>query len=197
MARRIEALSAWEIAGSSRTTAELRREYSKLAYKARQRLGAIERTFGSKAEVVQRHSGDFGTLGSLGKVNRTQLAQELAATRRFLASGSSRVREYAQVRQNAIESFHRSGYDFVNDSNLDDLYQFLEDARARHLGSIYGSDQLVETFERAQKRGLTSEQLLGNIEYWAENAPKKPKLYKSRSSSREDFVEASKKWIQY
>lgn len=197
MARRIEALSAWEIAGSSRTTAELRREYSKLAYKARQRLGAIERVFGSKAEVVQRHSGDFGTLGSLGKVNRTQLAQELAATRRFLASGSSRVREYAQVRQNAIESFHRSGYDFVNDSNLDDLYQFLEDARARHLGSIYGSDQLVETFERAQKRGLTSEQLLGNIEYWAENAPKKPTLYKSRSSSREDFVEASKKWIQY
>ena len=197
MARRIEALSAWEIAGSSRTTRELRREYSKLAYKARQRLKAIENKFGPKAEVVQRHHGDFGTLGSLGKINRTQLAQELAATRRFLASGSSRVSEYARVRQDAIESFKRSGYEFVNDSNLDDLYQFLEDARARHLGSIYGSDQLIETFERAQSRGLTSEQLLGNIEYWAENAPKKPRLYASRKSSREDFVEASKKWLQY
>ena len=196
MAKRIEALSAWEIAGSSRSTKELRREYSKLAYKARQRLAAIEKAFGSKAEIVQRRKGDFGTLTSLGKVNRAQISAELADVRRFLASGSSRVSEYAQVRQNAIESFHRSGYEFVNEKNLDDLYQFLEDARARHIGSIYGSDQLIETFERAQKRGLTSEQLLGNIEYWAENAPKRPTLYASRRSSREDFVEASKKWIQ-
>lgn len=197
MAKRIEALSAWEIAGSSKTTAELRREYSKLAYKARQRLGNIASRFGQKAEVVQRHAGDFGTLKSLGTVNRTQLSQEIAATRRFLASGSSRVSEYAQVRQNAIESFQRSGYEFVNEENLDDLYQFLEDARARHLGSIYGSDQLIETFERAQKRGLSSEQLLGNIEYWAEHPDKKMRIYASRHSSREDFIEGSKKWIQY
>ena len=196
MAKRIEALSAWEIAGSSRSTKELRREYSKLAYKARKRLEAIEKKFGSKAEIVQRRKGDFGTLSSLGKVNRAQISAELADVRRFLASGSSRVSEYAQVRQNAIESFHRSGYEFVNEKNLDDLYQFLEDARARHIGSIYGSDQLIETFERAQKRGLSSEQLLGNIEYWAENVPKRPTLYASRHSSREDFVEASKKWIQ-
>lgn len=195
MGRRIEALSAWEIAGSSKTTKQLRREYSKLAYTARQRLGKIERAFGKNAEVVQRNAGNFQTLTSLGDINRTQLAQEIAATRKFLASGSSRVTEYAQVRQNAIESFHRSGYEFVNESNLDALYQFLEDARARHLGSIYGSDQLIETFERAEKRGLTSEQLLGNIEYWAENVPKKPRLYASRKSSREDFIEGSKKWI--
>ena len=197
MARRIEALSAWEIASSSATTKQLRREYSKLAYKARQRLGAIEKTYGPKAEVVQRRSGDFKPLSQLGKINRTQLAQELADTRRFLASDSSRVKEYGQVRQNAVESFHRAGYEFVNEENLDDLYQFLEDARARHLGSIYGSDQLIEVFERAQKRGMSSEQLLGNIEYWAENTPKQPRLYASRKSSREDFVEGSKKWLQY
>ena len=197
MAKRIEALSAWEIAGSSKSTKELRREYSKLAYKARKRLGAISARWGTKAEVVQRHAGDFGTLSSLGKINRTQLAQELAAARRFLASGSSRVSEYAKVRQQAIESFQRSGYEFVNESNLDELYQFLEDARARHLGSIYGSDQLIETFEKAQKRGLTSEQLLGNIEYWAEHPSNKMRLYASRKSSREDFMEGSKKWLQY
>lgn len=197
MAKRIEALSAWEIAGSSKTTKELRREYSKLAYKARKRLAAISSRWGAKAEVVQRHAGDFMPLSGLGNINRTQLAQELAATRRFLASGSSRVSEYAKVRQQAIESFQRSGYEFVNESNLDELYQFLEDARARHLGSIYGSDQLIETFEKAQKRGLTSEQLLGNIEYWAEHPSNKMRLYASRKSSREDFIEGSKKWLQY
>lgn len=197
MAKRIEALSAWEIATSSASTKQLRREYSKLAYKARQRLGKIEQVYGPRAEVVQRHSGDFKPLTDLGTVTRTQLAQELARTRRYLASDSSRVREYARARKSAVESFQRAGYEFVTDANLDDLYQFLEDARARHLGSIYGSDQLIEVFERSQKRGMTSEQLLGNIEYWAENVPRQPRLYAARHSSREDFVEGSKKWLQY
>jgi len=196
MARRIEALSPWEIAQSSATTAELRRYYSKYAYTARQRLSAIENKFGSKAEIVQRRAGDFKPLKELGQLNRQQLAFEISSVQRFLSSGSSRVSEYAQVRQNTINSFQESGYDFVNESNLDDLYQFLEDARARHLGSIYGSDQLIETWNRAQKRGLTSEQLLGNIEYWAEHPEnKKMRIYANRSTSREDFEKASEKWI--
>ena len=194
MARRIEALSAWEIVESGQTTAQLRREYSKLAYVARQRISKLEAAFGPKAEILQRRSGDFGTLKSLGKINRIQVSQELAIVRRFLASGSSRVREYGQIRENIVESFQRSGYEFVNESNIDDLYQFLEDARARNIASLYGSDQLVETWNRARKRGLTEEQLLGNIEYWAEHPSKDMRLYARRNTSREDFVEASKKW---
>lgn len=195
MAKRIEALSAWEIANSSVTTAELRRQYSKQAYVARQRLGKIEAAFGSKAEIVQRRAGDFRPLKELGDLNRQQLAQELSSTQKFLASGSSRVREYGQVRQNIIDSFNENGYDFVNESNLDDLYQFLEDARARHLGSMYGSDQLIETWNRAQKRGMTPEQLLGNIEYWAEKPRNSLRIYANKSTSRADFDEESEHWI--
>lgn len=195
MAKRIEALSAWEIANSSMTTAELRRQYSKQAYVARQRLGKIEAAFGSKAEIVQRRAGDFRPLKELGDLNRQQLAQELSSTQKFLASGSSRVKEYGQVRQNIIDSFNENGYDFVNESNLDDLYQFLEDARARHLGSMYGSDQLIETWNRAQKRGMTPEQLLGNIEYWAEKPRNSLRIYANKSTSRADFEEESEHWI--
>mgnify|MGYP007130621733 FL=1 len=195
MAKRIEALSAWEIANSSMTTAELRRQYSKQAYVARQRLGKIESAFGSKAEIVQRRAGDFRPLKELGDLNRQQLAQELSSTQKFLASGSSRVKEYGQVRQKIIDSFNENGYDFVNESNLDDLYQFLEDARARHLGSMYGSDQLIETWNRAQKRGMTPEQLLGNIEYWAEKPRNSLRIYANKSTSRADFEEESEHWI--
>ena len=195
MAKRIEALSAWEIANSSMTTAELRRQYSKQAYVARQRLGKIEAAFGSKAEIVQRRAGDFRPLKELEDLNRQQLAQELSSTQKFLASGSSRVKEYGQVRQNIIDSFNENGYEFVNESNLDDLYQFLEDARARHLGSMYGSDQLIETWNRAQKRGMTPEQLLGNIEYWAEKPRDSLRIYASKSTSRADFEAESEHWI--
>lgn len=195
MAKRIEALSAWDIAESSMTTQQMRRMYSKQAYTARQRLGKIRERFGAQAEIVQRREGDFKPLSQLGKLTRQQLAAELASTQRFLASGSSRVREYGKVRQGIIESFQRNGYEFVNESNLDSLYQFLEDARARHLGSMYGSDQLIETWNRAQKRGLTPDQLLGNIEYWAEKSPAQLRLYAGRNTSREDFEKESEKWI--
>lgn len=194
MANRIEALSPWEIAESGKSTAELRRLYSKQAYTARQRLEKIRKAFGSKAEVVQRREGDFKTLRELGRLNRVQLAQEISNVQRFLESGSSRVREYGKIRQNIVETFQRSGYEFVNESNLDDLYQFLEDARSRNLASMYGSDQLVETWNRAQKRGLTSEQLMGNIEYWAANPDKSTRLYANRYTSREDFLKNSEKW---
>lgn len=196
MAKRIEALSAWEIANSSMTTAELRRQYSKQAYVARQRLGKIEAAFGSNAEIVQRRAGDFQPLSKLPKnMTRQQIANELSSTQKFLASGSSRVSEYGQVRQNIINSFQENGYEFVNESNLDSLYQFLEDARARHLGSMYGSDQLIETWNRAQKRGMTPEQLLGNIEYWAEKPRDSLRIYASKSTSRADFEAESEHWI--
>ena len=196
MAKRIEALSAWEIANSSLTTKELRRLYSKQAYTARQRLGKIEQKYGPNAEIVQRRAGDFQPLSKLPKnMTRQQIANELSSTQKFLASGSSRVSEYGKVRQNIIESFQSNGYEFVNESNLDSLYQFLEDARARHLGSMYGSDQLIETWHRAQKRGMTPEQLLGNIEYWAEKPRKSTRLYASKSTSRADFEKESEKWI--
>lgn len=195
MANRIEALSAWEIAQSGMSTKELRRLYSKQAYVARQRLGKIEQAFGSKAEIVQRRQGDFKPLKQMGEMTRQQIANELSSVQKFLASGSSRVKEYGQVRQDIVRSFQENGYEFVNEKNLDDLYQFLEDARARHLGSMYGSDQLIETWHRAQKRGMTKEQLLGNIEYWAEKPRKSMRIYASKSTSRADFERESEKWI--
>ena len=196
MANRIEALSAYELAQSSMTTKEMRRLYSKQAYRARQRLAKIEQKFGSNAEIVQRRSGDFAPLSQMPKsMTRQQIANELSSTLKFLASDSSRVSEYGRVRQNIIQSFQDNGYEFVNESNLDSLYQFLEDARARHLGSMYGSDQLIETWHRAQKRGMTPEQLLGNIEYWAEKPRASTRLYASKSTSRADFEKESEKWI--
>ena len=196
MANRIEALSAYELAQSSMTTKEMRRLYSKQAYRARQRLSKIEQKFGSNAEIVQRRSGDFAPLSQMPKnMTRQQIANELSSTLKFLASDSSRVSEYGRVRQNIIQSFQDNGYEFVNEKNLDSLYQFLEDARARHLGSMYGSDQLIETWHRAQKRGMTPEQLLGNIEYWAEKPRASTRLYASKSTSRADFEKESEKWI--
>ena len=157
MAKRIEALSAWEIANSSLTTKELRRLYSKQAYTARQRLGKIEQKYGPNAEIVQRRAGDFQPLSKLPKnMTRQQIANELSSTQKFLASGSSRVSEYGKVRQQIIESFQSNGYEFVNEDNLADFGRFMNSVREKHIAKSFPSDQVAKLYEDMEKKGISS-----------------------------------------
>lgn len=193
MARpRIKHISAQEL--NRRTLAELKQQYVKQSYEARRRYKQLQAKYPG-SEIVQRHQGDFKPLRQMKGISKSDLAKELSDVTRFLSASSSRVNEYEQVRSDTVETFHRHGFEDVTEKNLDPLIQFLEDARQRHLATIYGSEQLVETFQRAQKRGLSREQLLGNIEYWAEHGTgkEKPRLYASRHSSVADFYGNNKR----
>lgn len=187
MARpRIKHISAQEL--NRRTMAELKQQYVKQSYEARRRYKELQARFPG-SEVVQRRAGDFKPLRQLKGITKKELAMELSDVTRFLSSGSSRVEEYEEVRKQTVKSFHDNDYDYVTLKNLDPMMQFLEDARQKHLAAIYDSKRLVIVFTRAVKRGLTREQVLGNIEYWAEHSDgtKAARLYASRYSSVEDF----------
>jgi len=187
MARpRIQHISAQEL--NRRTLAELKQQYVKQSYEARRRYKQLQAKYPG-SEIVQRRQGDFKPLRQMKGITKKELAMELSDVTRFLSSGSSRVDEYADVRKQTIKSFHDNEYKFVTEKNLDPMMQFLEDARQKHLAAIYDSKRLVVVFTRAVKRGLTREQVLGNIEYWAEHdtGKKSPRLFASRYSSVEDF----------
>lgn len=187
MARpRIKHISAQDL--NRRTFAELKQQYVKQSYEARKRYKMLQAQY-PNSEVVQRRQGDFKPLKQMKGISKSDLAKELSDVTRFLSSSSSRVDEYAEVRAQTVKSFHDNSYEYVTEKNLDPMIQFLEDARQRHLAAIYDSKRLVEVFNRAVKRGLTREQVLGNIEYWAEHGTgkEKPRLYASRYSSVKDF----------
>lgn len=193
MARpRIKHISAQEL--NRRTMAELKQQYVKQSYEARRRYKELQARFPG-SEVVQRRAGDFKPLRQLKGISKKELAMELSDVTRFLASSSSRTNEYEQVRSDTVQTFQQHGYKDITEKNLDPTIQFLEDARQRHLAAIYDSKRLVEVFNRAVKRGLTREQVLGNIEYWAEHSDgkKAPRLYASRHSSVEEFYGNNKR----
>lgn len=177
MARRVKHQTVQDLKGISGT--ELRVAYSKLAYTARKRVDRLAEKYGSTAEVVTRRSKDFQTLHQIeSRQGRKLTDQEVrmlySDATRFLSSNSSRIKEYESVqsafRQNFAESIGRIRYGVkekpIPDKDIDPLYQFLEDARIKDVQGIFGSNALVNIFYRAQKKGLTREQLLGNIEYW-------------------------------
>ena len=201
MARpRIKHISAQEL--NRRTMAELKQQYIKQSYEARRRYKELEKKFPG-SEVVLRRKGDFLPLSKMKGISKKDLAKELSDVTRFLSSRSSRVAEYKQVREETIQLFKKHEYGYITESNLDALEQFLEDARIRFYAVIPPSQVLVEMFRRAEKRELTREQILGNIEYWAEHGiSEKSRLFASRYSSVEDFYEnvereRNKKYYKY
>lgn len=202
---RIKHQTVQDLKGISGT--ELRVKYSKLAYTARKRVERLSERYGSGSEVVVRRSRDFQTLHQLeGQQGRKLTDQEVrmlySDATRFLSSDSSRIREYESVqsafREHFAESIGRIRYGEqekpIPDKDIDPLYQFLEDARIKDIQGIFGSNELVRAYYRAQERNLSREQLLGNIEYWVQNNEKGERLYlkANRYSSSENFYKGTK-----
>lgn len=155
------------------TYKQLRAMYNKAARQARSAYKVIEKAYPS-SEVVEIHKGDFKSFSTISKagLKKEYLAKELASVERFLSSSASDLERYEMARQNTIDSFHASGYDFVNNENLDALQEFMRDVRARGLVKPYGSDQLVEAFRFSRQERMTPEQLAANIERWERNRSK-------------------------
>ena len=155
------------------TYRQLRTMYNEAARQARGAYQIIEKAYPG-SEVVEIHKGDFKSFSTISKagLKKEYLAKELTSVERFLRSSASDLERYEMARQETIEKFHASGYDFVNNENLDALQQFMRDVRARGLVTPYGSDQLVEAFNFSRKEGITAEQFAANIERWEKNAEK-------------------------
>lgn len=104
--------------------------------------------------------------------NYNTIRKLYSSAKNLLESGSLSLEAQERSIANAIDTLHREGYDFINRSNFNSFMRFLDDARARGLGSLYSSTQLLETFNEARKQGLTKAQILKNIERWSAEASK-------------------------
>lgn len=173
--KKLGSFNAQEILKSGATLKELRRLYSKRAYVARKRFEKMQPQYG-QSETVIRHRSDFRTARQLGQLSKKEVAMELASVNRYLESRSSRVKEYGNVRSDIIDSFQEHGYDFINEETLDPTLEFLEDARARGIGGMFPSDIIVEAAGRAVRYGLTKDEWLANVDYWAEHSKAKKML---------------------
>lgn len=167
------------------TYRQLRKMYTAAARQARAAYREISAKY-PQSDVTQIYRGDFKgfTTISKGGLKKTDLAKQLASVERYLSGSASSLEKYERRREQTIETFKRHGYD-VNEYNLDDVQEFFKDMTDRGIKAIYGSDllltsytdlnavyggsEVVEALGRAQKRGLTEEQLKANIKYWRSN----------------------------
>lgn len=160
----------------------LREQYAKLSYVARTRLTNLMNKFPDYRDIANYSNAmsEFAPLRSLRGMNDKSIAMRFSRLTKYLAQGTSTERGFRKSLNETVNRLNEHGYDFINDDNIIAFYRFMEDARQRGVETIYGSEQMVELFERAHKRGLSRDQIIANMDYWKQHNSKKPRFYASR-----------------
>ena len=163
-------------------------KYSRATIKVRRRLKRIEGKPGYKS-IVEKYRGEFPTLRELGNVSDKDLMIMTRKAEGLLKTKTLTHKHEEQIVK-ALKTLNETGFDYINKENFDYYFSFLDDARARGLASIYGYQPILDAINRAETKGLTAEEIAGNIEYWGEHA-KGQKLYvrkgRKPKSSSHDF----------
>lgn len=171
----------------------LRSQYAKESAYIRRRLRDIEKR-DPDSMVVQRFKNEFPGLKDF-KLKPSDRAIELGLERmkELRESGALSVKGSRRAIGGAVAELRRRGYDFINEENAADLFTFLDDARARGLTSVYGYEKILETVNRARKRGLSDAEIEANIDYWAEHKEKGKRLTVRKRKPNTDSDNISRK----
>lgn len=147
---------------------DYRRQYNIMVTDINKKLKALAKN-DPESITLERYRNVFRKV-STKKPNFNTIRKMYTSAKNLLESGALSLEAQERSIANAIDTLHREGYEFINRSNFNSFMRFLDDARARGLGSLYSSTQLLETFNEAKKKGLTKAQILKNIERWTAEA---------------------------
>lgn len=165
----------------------IRKQYSRMAAKFRYDLKKLEEKKGD-VRSVRRYTGEFPSLTALGDmVTERDLKQAIKQMKEIRQSGQLSTMTGRRAPASMLDTLHREGYEYITEDNVEEFYKFMEDARARGLGAIYGSGKIAELVERGMKKGLNRSQILANMDHWAEHPDVKPVYSRKRGSSNTDF----------
>lgn len=149
-------------------TASIRYKYAQISYNAREAYKKLVKAVPAASSVSRYNLSHFPTLGELGNISETELTAKYYKIRNIMKSGQLSVRRTRRFISSALESIGEKyqGQDFIDPENAEQLFRFLDDARAAGLGSVYGYIELLQEFSKAARAGLTAEQIRLNIGYY-------------------------------
>lgn len=129
------------------TPENIKSEYTRLRKIAQERLREMSKSsIGRESYTFKRNQGRFKPVAELSigqmKIMLSEVSRMIVAKRGTLAG-------IKRARKQAIETLHRHGYDFVNETNFSQFGEFMRAWKASRFKS-YGSLVAVEFFETAQ-----------------------------------------------
>lgn len=145
---------------------DYRREYNLMVDEIHRQLQELKKADPDSVSL-DRYRRRFQKVTTRNPHFRTIQSQYMKA-KKLLASNELSLESQKRSKAAAIRTLHKEGLTFINRKNFNSFMRFLDDARARGLGSIYSSTQILEPLIDMQKKGMTKEQIKNNIKYWAD-----------------------------
>ena len=172
--------------------------YGYYAKRVRAQLRELEQR-APDSVALERYKGQFPTVPEIREKGLTaqQVGLLTKEAKRVLEKGLVSLRSIKRGMAQAIETINEMGIKSVNEQNFNDFFRWVDDMRAKDLGQLYSSTQMIKAVQNMYKKGYTDEQIQQNINNWAESNIKRdaegrideshrPRLY-SRKYSNEYF----------
>lgn len=143
----------------------LRDEYNEMVGKINRQLRTLAK-HDPDTPALSRWRGYFQKV-TADNPNRRTISKLRSEASKLLRSGQLSIESQERSVANAIQRLHEDGYTFINRRNFNSFMRFLDDARARGLGSMYSSEQIIEAIYKAKKKGLSRSEINQNIDRWS------------------------------
>jgi hypothetical protein len=156
-----------------RTKEYIIEEYNRNVREINRNLEELERA-DPDSVALERYKGEFWEIHDPNYSYNALRAQNKKA-KEVLSSGAVSVEGQERSIANALKTLHEEGYDYINRRNFNSFMRFLDDARAKGLGALYSSTQLIDKIKEMKNRSLTKGEILANIDRWARKNVKRDK----------------------
>lgn len=145
----------------------LRQEYNRLRKIALARGSALSRSEFADSAGARRIEGHFQL--SASKLTKNELIYELNELATVTTSELTSVRALQRQRRESLATLKEHGYN-IGRKDFAAFGRFMEQVREFYGRKNVDSPRAAEVFAIASKRGIPAEELLQNLDYWAEHS---------------------------
>lgn len=126
------------------TPEQAKKEYQRLRSIALKRLYRFEGTEFTDTQMYKKNKNRFKPSSQL---TRRELNSALTDVHRFLSSSTSTISGMRKAKEKALATLQRHGYTGVTHSNFKSFGEYMQRAKATHLGRYFDSERAAELFE--------------------------------------------------
>lgn len=146
---------------------DLRIKYNKMVDDINKKLSVIE-GIDKDSITLDRYRKYFKKV-STKNPNLKKMERMYKQAQDVLKSGELSKTGYIRAKANAVKTLRNEGYTFINKNNINNFFRFLDDARARGIGALYSSTQLLEVWNESKKQKLSDTDIINNMNRWTKD----------------------------
>jgi len=157
---------------------EVRKEYTRLRDISQKRLKRLAAAGYENTDVYQKNVKHYPKLKDIK--SKSELAQRLSDLSRFVGSTQSTVKGLKEREKKVLKTLKKSGYKYVNESNLSDFGDFMEYYRDAMYDLEYDSGDAADLYTVVEKNKLDPEKVKEDFDFWLENVEDAKKIRKAK-----------------